>query len=90
MHGATLLERARGVVVARDPSKVVAPVRARSGAFLSDGLATFSIVKTRERELARRLRREGAAIMSSKGWVTQAVFAAIQEIGGFTRVAWLE
>jgi transcriptional regulator with XRE-family HTH domain len=54
--------RARGVVVAPDPSKVLAPVRARSGALHPSGAhATLSIVKTKERVRARELRR-------SEGW----------------------
>jgi transcriptional regulator with XRE-family HTH domain len=69
-------------VVARDPSKVVAPVRARPGASSSGHSATLlSKVKTEERKLARRLRRDeglplkeiarrlGVAVSSVSLWV---------------------
>jgi hypothetical protein len=51
------LSRARGVVVAPDPSKVLAPVRARSGALPpAAALDALSNMETAERARARRQR----------------------------------
>lgn len=52
-------------MVTQEPSKLRSPVRPRPGAsLLSDRVGTFSKVKTNERELARRLRRESGAAIS--------------------------